>query len=58
VLVNIDWRIIFCSFYKADRVNISVRVKGIDKIPPNKIFEMEECLFLIETQVESELESD
>ncbi|KAK1697468.1 hypothetical protein QYE76_014165 [Lolium multiflorum] len=52
VLVNIDWHGIFRSFYKEVRVKVSVRDKS--KIPANKLFEMEQCIFLINFLVENE----
>ncbi|KAM0868635.1 hypothetical protein ACQ4PT_041180 [Festuca glaucescens] len=52
VLVNIDWHGIFRSFYKEVRVKVSVRDKS--KIPANKLFEMEQCFFLIDFSIESE----
>ncbi|KAM0880628.1 hypothetical protein ACQ4PT_033462 [Festuca glaucescens] len=52
VLVIIDWHGIFRSFYKEVRVKVSVRDKS--KIPANKLFEMEQCFFLIDFSVESE----
>jgi hypothetical protein len=52
VLVNIDWHGIFRSFYKEVRVKVSVRDKS--KIPANKLFEMEQCFFLINFLVENE----
>ncbi|KAM0899054.1 hypothetical protein ACQ4PT_021541 [Festuca glaucescens] len=51
VLVNIDWHGIFRSFYKEVRVKVSVR--DISKIPANKLFEMEQCFFLIDFSVEN-----
>jgi hypothetical protein len=55
VLVNIDWHGIFRSFYKEVRVQVSVRDKS--KIPSNKLFEMEQCFFLIDFVVENEGET-
>ncbi|KAM0897032.1 hypothetical protein ACQ4PT_022817 [Festuca glaucescens] len=55
VLVNIDWQVIFRSFYKEVRVKVSVRDKT--KIPSNKLFEMEQCFFLIDFCVENEGEA-
>jgi hypothetical protein len=55
VLVNIDWHGIFRSFYKDVRVKVSVRDKT--KIPSNKLFEMEQCFFLINFVVENEGET-
>jgi hypothetical protein len=55
VLVNIDWQGIFRSFYKEVRVKVSVRDKS--KIPSNKLFEMEQCFFLIDFFVENEGET-
>jgi hypothetical protein len=52
VLVNIDWHGIFRSFYKEVRVKVVVRDKS--KIPTNKLFEMEQCFFLIDFIVEAE----
>ncbi|KAM0927426.1 hypothetical protein ACQ4PT_002866 [Festuca glaucescens] len=52
VLVNIDWHGIFRSFYKEVRVKVSVR--DISKIPTNKLFEMEQCFFLIDFSVEND----
>ncbi|KAM0880457.1 hypothetical protein ACQ4PT_033564 [Festuca glaucescens] len=40
------------SFYKEVRVKVSVR--DISKIPANKLFEMEQCFFLIDFSVETE----
>jgi hypothetical protein len=40
------------SFYREVRVKVSVR--DVSKIPPNKLFEMEQCFFLIDFSVESE----
>ncbi|KAM0862675.1 hypothetical protein ACQ4PT_045111 [Festuca glaucescens] len=51
VLVNIDWHGIFRSFYEEVRVKVSVRDKS--KIPANKLFEKEQCFFLIDFSVES-----
>jgi hypothetical protein len=55
VLVNIDWQGIFRSFYKEVRVKVSIRDKS--KIPFNKLFEMEQCFFLIDFFVENEGEA-
>ncbi|KAM0885529.1 hypothetical protein ACQ4PT_030287 [Festuca glaucescens] len=52
VLVNIDWHGIFRSFYREVRVKVSVR--DVSKIPANKLFEMEQCFFLIDFSVEAE----
>jgi hypothetical protein len=51
VLVNIDWHSIFRSFYWEVRVKVAVRDKA--KIPSNKLFEMEQCFFLIYFVVEN-----
>ncbi|KAM0917116.1 hypothetical protein ACQ4PT_009744 [Festuca glaucescens] len=50
VLVNIDWHCIFRSFYRTVRVKVAVR--DISKIPPSKLFEMEQGFFLIDSNVE------
>jgi hypothetical protein len=55
VLVNIDWQVIFRSFYKEVRVKVAVRDKS--KIPSNRLFEMEQCFFLINFLVESDGET-
>ncbi|KAM0835336.1 hypothetical protein ACQ4PT_062996 [Festuca glaucescens] len=55
VPVNIDWQGIFKSFYKEVRVKVAVRDKS--KIPSNKLFEMEQCFFLIDFLVENEGEA-
>jgi hypothetical protein len=55
VLVNIDWHGIFRSFYKEVSVKVAVRDKS--KIPSNKLFEMEQCFFLIDFLVENEGEA-
>jgi hypothetical protein len=52
VLVNIDWQGIFRSFNKEVRVKVAVKDKS--KIPSNKLFEMEQCFFLIDFLVENE----
>jgi hypothetical protein len=38
-MVNVDWPVIFKSFYRKIRVLIAVR--DVEKIAPNKLFEME-----------------
>ncbi|KAK1646516.1 hypothetical protein QYE76_064321 [Lolium multiflorum] len=55
VLINIDWQVIFRSFYEEVRVKVAVRDKS--KIPSNKLFEMEQCFFLINFLVESDGET-
>jgi hypothetical protein len=55
VLVNIDWHVIFRSFYKEVKVKVAVRDKSI--IPSNKLFEMEQCFFVIDFIVEAEGEA-
>ncbi|XP_051194795.1 uncharacterized protein [Lolium perenne] len=55
VLVNVDWHGIFRSFYEEVRVKVAVRDKT--KIPTNKLFEMEQCFYLINFVVESEGEA-
>jgi hypothetical protein len=50
VMVNVDWPVIFKSFYRKIRLLIAVR--DIEKIPPNKLFEMEQCFFLVTFDVE------
>jgi hypothetical protein len=49
-MVNVDWPVIFKSFYRKIRVLIAVR--DIEKIAPNKLFEMEQCFFLVTFEVE------
>ncbi|KAK1681980.1 hypothetical protein QYE76_042828 [Lolium multiflorum] len=55
VLVNIDWQGIFRSFYEEVRVKVAVRDKT--KIPTNKLFEMEQCFYLVNFVVENEGEA-
>jgi hypothetical protein len=55
VLVNNYGHVIFRSFYKEVRVKVVVRDKS--KIPYNKLFEMEQCFFLIDFLVEAEGEA-
>lgn len=55
VLVNIDWQGIFRSFYKEVRVKVAMREKS--KIPTNKLFEMEQCFYLVNFVVENEVEA-
>jgi hypothetical protein len=50
VMVNVDWHVIFKSFYRKIRLLIAVR--DTEKIPPNKLFEMEQCFFLVTFDVE------
>jgi hypothetical protein len=42
VMVNVEWPMIFKRFYKR-----MIVVKDIENIPPNKLFEMEQCIFLV-----------
>jgi hypothetical protein len=49
-MVNVDWPVIFKSFYRKIRLLIAVR--DVEKIPPNKLFEMEQCFFLVTFDVE------
>jgi hypothetical protein len=42
--------VIFKSFYRKIRVLIAVR--DFEKIPPNKLFEMEQCFFCVTFEVE------
>jgi hypothetical protein len=50
VMVNVDWPVIFKSFYRKIRLLIAMR--DIEKIPPNKLFEIEQYFFLVTFDVE------
>jgi hypothetical protein len=50
VLVDVDWPVIFKSLYKKIRIKVSPR--DSEKIPPSKLFEFEQCFFLISFDVE------
>ena len=56
VLVNVDWHKIFRSFLKTIRVKVAVR--DVSKIPKDRIFEMEQFLYLVDFEVEEPLEDD
>jgi hypothetical protein len=50
VMVNVDRRVIFKSFYR--KIKVLIVVRDVEKIPPNKLFEMEQCFFLVTFEVE------
>jgi hypothetical protein len=50
VLVDVDWPVIFKSLYKKIRIKVSPRDR--EMIPPSKIFEFEQCFFLVSFDVE------
>ncbi|KAM0878763.1 hypothetical protein ACQ4PT_034655 [Festuca glaucescens] len=52
VLVNVDWHMIFRSFYKTVRMKVFVR--EVEKIPADRIFEMEKNMYLVFFDVEEE----
>lgn len=52
ILVNVDWHTIFRSFFRI--VSVKVSVRDVDKIPKDRIFEMEQNLFLIFFDAEEE----
>jgi hypothetical protein len=50
VLVDVDWPVIFKSLYKKIRIKVSPR--DSEMIPPSKLFEFEQCFFLVTFDVE------
>jgi hypothetical protein len=50
VLVDVDWHVIFKSLYKKIRIKVSPR--DSEKISPSKLFEFEQCFFLVSFDVE------
>jgi hypothetical protein len=45
VMVNVDWPVIFKIFYR--KIRLLIVVRDVEKIPPNKLFEMEQCFSLL-----------
>jgi hypothetical protein len=54
VLVDIVWPVIFKSIYKKIRIKVSPR--DSEMIPPSKLFEFEQCFFLVTFDVEKTLD--
>jgi hypothetical protein len=50
VLTNVDWPVVFKTFYK--RIRILVAVRDISKIPTSKLYEMEQNFFRLRFVVE------
>jgi hypothetical protein len=56
VLTNVDWPVVFKTFYK--RIWILVAVRDISKIPTSKLYEMEQNFFCLRFAVEKPVIED
>jgi hypothetical protein len=56
VLTNVDWPVVFKTFYK--RIRILVAVRDISKIPTSKLYEMEQNFFCLRFAVEKPMIED
>jgi hypothetical protein len=56
VLTNVDWPVVFKTFYK--RIRILVAVRDISKIPTSKLYEMEQNFFCMTFAVEKPMIED
>uniref|UniRef100_A0ACD5XSK5 Uncharacterized protein n=1 Tax=Avena sativa TaxID=4498 RepID=A0ACD5XSK5_AVESA len=45
VLINIDWHTIFRNFYRTVRIKVCMR--DVDKIPKDRVYEIEQQLYLV-----------
>jgi hypothetical protein len=56
VITNVDWPVVFKTFYK--RIRILVAVRDISKIPTSKLYEMEQNFFCLRFAVEKPVIED